>query len=54
VSRTLCPKRGVVEEWLEVLNREDADLIASYYNKDAVNHRVAEEFNEDIGIHFDF
>lgn len=34
--------RKVVEAWVKAFNNADADLLASYYHEDAVNHQVAE------------
>jgi ketosteroid isomerase-like protein len=37
------PPRGVVAEWVEAFNGEDADRLASFYSDDAVNHQMPEE-----------
>ena len=34
--------RELVEAWVEAFNSADAELIASYYWDDAINHQVAE------------
>ena len=31
----------VVKAWVEAFNRADADTLADFYHKDAVNHQVA-------------
>lgn len=33
--------KAVVEAWVDAFNRADADLIASFYADDAINHQVA-------------
>lgn len=35
--------REVVERWVELLNRGDADGLAAFYHEDAVNHQVVAE-----------
>lgn len=34
------PKQ-IVEKWVEVFNRGDADRIAEFYHDDSINHQVA-------------
>lgn len=34
--------RQVVQAWVEAFNRADADSLAGFYSRDAVNHQVAE------------
>lgn len=36
----LSPK-NIIQQWVDAFNKQDADLIASYYHDDAVNHQVA-------------
>jgi len=33
--------RKIVEAWVVAFNKADADLIASYYTDDAINHQIA-------------
>ena len=35
--------RDVVKKWVEAFNKADAELIASFYHEDAINHQVANE-----------
>ncbi len=35
--------RDVVKAWVDAFNQADAELIASFYADDAINHQVAEE-----------
>ena len=35
--------RELVQEWVEAFNRADADEMARFYAKDAVNHQVVQE-----------
>lgn len=35
--------RAVVEQWVEIFNRGDADAIAELYAEEAVNHQVAND-----------
>jgi len=35
--------REVVERWVELFNRGDADGLAALYHEDAVNHQVVSE-----------
>ena len=35
--------RDVVKKWVEAFNKADAELIASFYHKDAINHQVVTE-----------
>ena len=32
-----------VQQWVEAFNKGDADLVASFYAEDAINHQVANE-----------
>lgn len=34
--------RQLIQAWVEVFNRADADALAAFYAEDAVNHQVAE------------
>lgn len=38
----MTPKQ-VVEKWIEVFNRVDAETLAALYADDAINHQVANE-----------
>jgi hypothetical protein len=35
--------KEVVEKWVEVFNRADADALAGFYAEDAVNHQVVQD-----------
>ena len=35
--------RQVIENWVSCFNRADADAIAAFYSKDAVNHQVVRD-----------
>ena len=35
--------RDVVKKWVEAFNKADAELIASFYHEDAINHQVVTE-----------
>lgn len=38
----MSPKE-LVQKWVELFNRADADALAALYSEDAVNHQVANE-----------
>ena len=35
--------REVVRAWVDAFNRADAEMLASMYSEDAINHQVAED-----------
>ena len=39
-KKVVAPRK-IVEAWVEAFNKGDADLVASYYSDDAINHQVA-------------
>lgn len=40
--KAMTPKQ-VVEKWIEIFNRADADTLADLYADDAINHQVAND-----------
>lgn len=36
----MSPKQ-LVEKWVEIFNKADADAIDEFYSEDAINHQVA-------------
>ena len=35
--------RDIVRNWVDTFNKADADLLASFYHYDAINHQVTNE-----------